>query len=103
MGKKKDLPRSIKKVLVTGGGGFVGKAIVKRLTALDVDVRVIGRNSYPELDELGVRCFVGNICDKEIMDKATAGVDTVFHSTTCGVYPNACYGGFDPFCGVEAD
>jgi len=79
MGTKKDLSRSINKVLVTGGGGFVGKAIVKRLTALDIDVRVIGRNPYPELEKLGVECFVGNICDKEILDKATDGVDTVFH------------------------
>jgi len=79
MGTKEAFSRSIKKALVTGGGGFVGKAVVKRLLDLGVEVSVVGRNQYPEIESLGGKCIVGNICDPLIMEKATAGIDIVFH------------------------
>ena len=79
MGRRKTLDTSIKTVLVTGGNGFVGRAIVSLLLDEGVSCRVIGRNFYPELHALGVECFVGNITDAKIMRRATAGVDTVFH------------------------
>lgn len=69
----------IKSCLVTGGGGFVGRALVKQLVALGVQVRVIGRNPYPDLEDLGVRCYVGNICNREAMTTASKNVDAVFH------------------------
>jgi len=79
MGTKKDLSQTVTRALVTGGGGFVGKAIVRNLIDQGIDVRVIGRNHYPLLEQLGVECFVGNINDIEIMVEASKGVDTVFH------------------------
>jgi len=79
MGTKENFTLPIKKALVTGGGGFVGKAIVKMLVQLDVETKVLGRHRYPEIESLGGECIVGNISDTEATDKATEGVDIVFH------------------------
>ncbi len=79
MGSKRNLSPDIKKVLVTGGGGFVGKAIVKMLTEKGVLCRVVGRNSYPEIEAIGAECFIGDIADPAVMTVAAKGVDTVFH------------------------
>lgn len=79
MGSEKGLSPFIKKCLVTGGGGFVGKALVKQLVGLGVKVCVIGRNAYPDLESLGVICFKGDISDSEAMAKASSDVDAVFH------------------------
>ncbi len=79
MGTKETFFLSIKKALVTGGGGFVGKAIVKRLLELGIDTVVLGRHHYPEIEALGGRCIVGNVSDGALMARAAAGVDIVFH------------------------
>ena len=42
------------KTLVTGGGGFLGKALVKKLLSQGHTVRSFSRGDYPELRELGV-------------------------------------------------
>ena len=41
-------------VLVTGGGGFLGRAIVGQLLAAGYRVRSFARGAYPELESLGV-------------------------------------------------
>lgn len=69
----------MEKALVTGGGGFVGLAIVKRLLTLNVRPVVMGRNRYPEVDALGVETRVGDIRDREFLVKSCRGCDTVFH------------------------
>lgn len=79
MGTEKDVSVNFNSALVTGGGGFVGGAVVRRLLELGVEVRVLGRNPYPELSKLGVQCVVGNLCDEDVMMQATRGVDVVFH------------------------
>ncbi len=43
------------KCVVTGGGGFVGKALCKRLREAGHEVYSIARSAYPELDHLGVK------------------------------------------------
>lgn len=70
---------NIRSALVTGGGGFVGKAIASQLLANGVEVRVIGRHHYPAIEELGGRCYVGDICNSRLLDQAAQGVDAVFH------------------------
>ena len=44
----------MRRVLVTGGGGFIGQALVRALVEQGDEVAVIGRNPYPHLDALGV-------------------------------------------------
>src|SRR5262245_11987374 len=51
------------KALVTGGGGFLGSAIVRRLAARGDTVRSFARGDYPELRSLGVEVIRGDIAD----------------------------------------
>lgn len=69
----------MKKVLITGGGGFVGKAIVRQLRARNLDCLVLGRHLYPEVQAMGAICRQGNICDLDFVTECCQGVDTVFH------------------------
>ncbi|MGD9947414.1 MAG: NAD-dependent epimerase/dehydratase family protein [Desulfobulbus sp.] len=67
------------RVVVTGGGGFIGKALVKELVKQGGDVVVIGRNPYPDLQAMGVSCLQGDIRDLDFLYQAFAGCGTVFH------------------------
>ena len=67
------------RVLVTGGGGFLGKAIVKRLLTHTPNIRSLSRKQYPELDALGVEQIQGDIGDPTAVEKACQQRDLVFH------------------------
>ena len=67
------------KVLLTGGGGFLGLAIVRLLRQRGDDVRSLARNLYPELDALGVEQVRGDLADAGTVAEAAAGCDLVFH------------------------
>jgi len=69
----------MRKALVTGGGGFVGLAIVKRLVAAGVEPVVVGRHRYPEVEQLGVETREGDVRDREFLLRAARGCDAVFH------------------------
>jgi len=80
MGPEGNISPDIKRALVTGGGGFVGKVIVRMLIEKGVVCRVIGRNRYPEIEAMGAECLTGDISDPDAMDAAAKGTDTVFHA-----------------------
>ena len=67
------------KALVTGGGGFLGGAIVRRLLDRGDSVRSYSRGDYPELSRLGVEVFQGDLCDADALAKAADGCDVLFH------------------------
>ncbi|MCF6267236.1 MAG: NAD-dependent epimerase/dehydratase family protein [Desulfuromusa sp.] len=67
------------KVLVTGGGGFLGKAIVKLLLEQGYDICSFSRNIYPQLTALGVEQSVGDLNDLSAVIKAADGCDLVYH------------------------
>ncbi len=67
------------RALVTGGGGFVGLAVVRLLAARGVAVTVVGRHHYPAAEAAGARCLVGDIRDREFLRGAAKNHDTVFH------------------------
>lgn len=69
-----------KKALVTGGGGFLGSAIVRQLVAEGVSVRSFARHYYQALEPLGVKQIQGDICDSHQVHKACEDVDVVFHT-----------------------
>lgn len=69
----------MKNVLVTGGGGFIGQAIVRKLIGKGLQVNVVGRNSYPQLAAMGVHCHQGDIRDLDFLKASFNGIDTVFH------------------------
>ena len=70
---------SAHEVLVTGGGGFLGGAIVDLLLQRGYGVRSVSRGRYPELEARGVRCFQADLTDAAAMAEAARGCDTVFH------------------------
>ncbi len=67
------------RVLITGGGGFVGKALAKLLLKEKIDCAVLGRNSYPDLHALKIKCYQGDICDKNFILSTIKDFDVVFH------------------------
>jgi nucleoside-diphosphate-sugar epimerase len=79
-----DSPPALKKlekpVLVTGGGGFLGLAIVRRLLQLGLPVRSFSRRGYSRLSALGVDQIQGDLADPLKVMAAVEGVDLVFHT-----------------------
>ena len=67
------------KILVTGGGGFVGGYVIERLLARGYAVRSIGRSSQPQLEAQGVEVVCGDLTDAAAVSAACEGVDAVFH------------------------
>ena len=53
------------KVLVTGGGGFLGQALCRNLVERGFEVVSFNRGTYPALDRLGVRQVQGDLADRD--------------------------------------
>jgi nucleoside-diphosphate-sugar epimerase len=68
------------KALVTGGGGFLGGAIVRQLLARGVAVRSFTRSAYPWLDELGVEQVHGTLGKLDDVQRAVSGCEVVYHT-----------------------
>ncbi len=75
-------PRTIMrlKALVTGGGGFLGSAIVRLLRGRGDDVVVVARGDYPDLRALGVSLVRADITDLGGLTEAATGCDVAFHA-----------------------
>ncbi len=67
------------RVLVTGGGGFLGSAIAKALHEKQHDVVVVGRHHYSHLPP-GIKSLQGDIRDLDFLRNAFSGVEAVFHT-----------------------
>ena len=67
------------KALVTGGGGFLGSAIVRRLIARGDTVRTFQRGHYPDLEKIGVECIRGDVAEGISLKAAVRDIDVVFH------------------------
>jgi nucleoside-diphosphate-sugar epimerase len=70
------------KVLVTGGTGFTGKALVKRL--LDEGHQVVALDykeglKTQELREWGAEVIIGSVIDRDVVDRSMEGVEFVHH------------------------
>ena len=76
--------RGLGKVLVTGGGGFLGTALVAFARARGLSVRSLSRRFYPHLQKLGVEQIQGDVSDASTVDRAVRGCQTVFHTAAKG-------------------
>ncbi len=68
--------------LVTGGAGFIGSALTKRLVADGHEVVVLDDFSRGQMARLhGVHCDIicGDIRDEKYLDRAMVGADAVIH------------------------
>lgn len=68
------------KVLVTGGGGFLGRHIVAGLLADGHAVAAFQRSDHPELAGRGVEVFRGSLAGGEALRRAVKGRDAVIHT-----------------------
>lgn len=68
------------KTLVTGGTGFVGRAVVVELLAAGREVRVLARSpNHPALAGLDVEVIPGDLRDPPSLAAAVRGCSRVFH------------------------
>lgn len=65
--------------LVTGGGGFLGGAIVRQLRGRRLRVRSFSRRRHAKLEDMEVEQVRGDIADPDAIREACQGVETVFH------------------------
>jgi UDP-glucose 4-epimerase len=75
----------MERVLITGGAGFIGSTLADRLLEDGLDVVILddfrtGRREF--LDGAlarGATLHEGDVLDRDLLDRAVAGCDTVFH------------------------
>jgi dihydroflavonol-4-reductase len=74
--------------LVTGGTGFLGRAIVERLVGSGEPVRALARSeaSARALAELGAEPVQGDILDLEALASAMRGCDLVYHAAGANAF-----------------
>lgn len=67
------------KALVTGGGGFLGLAVVRMLRQRGDEVRAFSRQDYAALRDLGVEQIQGDLGDANAVSAAAKGCNIIFH------------------------
>ena len=81
------------KILVTGGGGFLGSEICRQLSARGDEPIAFQRSDSPELTALGIKVIQGSISDAEQVNSAAANVQAVIHTAAkAGIW-----GAYDSF------
>ena len=97
-----------KKIMVTGGTGSIGSEIVRRVLQYDPKVvRILSRDESKQFEleqEIGhlenVRFLIGDVRDKDRLDRAFEDIDIVFHAAAMKHVP-ACE--YNPFEAVKTN
>lgn len=77
------------KVFVTGGGGFLGNAIVQQLLQEGYEVVSYSRNKHKSLEKTGIIHYQGDVADFEKLKNAMQGCEAVFHvAAKTGIWGN---------------
>ena len=86
------------KILVTGGGGFLGTYIVQELLNRKFEVVNLSRNSYIHLTQLGVNTLQCDLSDKgSVAELDLSGIDGVIH--TAGI--PGVWGAYDKYLKIN--
>lgn len=83
-------------VLVTGGTGSFGSTMVRRLLDAhpDIEIRILSRDELKQhemrgaLNDERVRFYIGDVRDYDSVERATRGVDLVFHAAALKQVPS---------------
>ena len=73
-------PAEQPKVLLTGGGGFLGHYIAKALLARGYRVVSFSRGAYPQLQALGAKCIQGDLRQLGDLLAAGEGCSSIIHT-----------------------
>ena len=84
-----------KVILISGGTGSFGKAVVHRLLATDCkEIRIFSRDEWKQ-EEMRInysnprlKFYIGDVRDKSSVDQAMLGVDLVFHAAALKQVPS---------------
>ena len=84
-----------KKLLITGGTGSFGNAVVEKFLKEDIDeIRIFSRDEKKQddmrkqINREDVKFFLGDVRDRESIDRAMEGVDFVFHAAALKQVPS---------------
>ena len=91
-----------KKILITGGTGSLGTALTTRLLKTNVDtIRIFSRDELKQSQmeshfrDERLRFLIGDVRDKERLDKAVEGIDIVIHTAALKQVPVIEYNPFE--------
>ena len=89
-----------KKLLITGGTGSFGNAVVEKFLKEDIDeIRIFSRDEKKQDDmrraiiDKRIKYYLGDVKDTESLNLATKNVDYIFHAAaykqvpSCEFYP----------------
>ncbi len=76
------------KTFITGGTGFVGSAVIRKLLADGHAVRTLVRTgaNTRQLDGLPVECVSGDLSDVAVLQRAMTGCEWIFHVAALYAY-----------------
>ncbi|QVL33357.1 NAD-dependent epimerase/dehydratase family protein [Telmatocola sphagniphila] len=69
----------MKTALVTGGGGFLGRSIVRLLIDRGYHVRSFSRTNSGHIQSPSVEICLGDLVDPEAIERAGHGCDVIYH------------------------
>ena len=77
---KKALAKAEKKILITGGTGFLGTHIVRQfLDAGEKNLRVMASSVPDWMTDAGCESFAGSVTNKNDVGEATKNVEAIYH------------------------
>ena len=80
MGGSRAAAQAPMRLLVTGGGGFLGQALCEGLLARGHDVRSFSRTRHAALDALHIEQRQGDLADRAAVIAAAQGCEAIFHN-----------------------
>jgi len=87
------------KVLVTGGGGFLGSVVIEKLIASGHEVTSFSRSEHPRVRELGAGFLPGDLRNEIDVGEALKGMEAVVHTAAKVGY----WGNYDDFYDVNVN